>query len=71
MDLQEDANIPTWNLTKIMHHAKSMQFSRWSLWYNNSFEHFFNKHNIEITSWREVKEMILTIMNCVNDQQIN
>jgi hypothetical protein len=36
-----------------------------------SFEHFFNKHNIEITSSREVKEMILTIMNCVNDQQIN
>jgi hypothetical protein len=36
-----------------------------------SFKHFFNKHGIEIISWGEVKDIVLTIMNYIYDQQIN
>jgi hypothetical protein len=35
-----------------------------------SFEHFSNKHDIEITSWGEVKHMVLTIMNSIYKYQI-
>jgi hypothetical protein len=74
MDVQEDVNIPTCDLTKIVHHAKSMQFSKSLLIFMiqqlvTSFEHFFNKHGIEIISWGEVKDMVLTIMNYIYDQQ--
>jgi hypothetical protein len=36
-----------------------------------SFEHFSNKHDIEITSWGEVKNMVLTIMNYIYKYQID
>jgi hypothetical protein len=36
-----------------------------------SFEHIFNKHGIEIISWKEVKDMVLKLMSYVYDQQIN
>lgn len=34
----------------------------------NSFKHFFNKHDIDITSWEGVKNMVITIMSCVYKQ---
>jgi hypothetical protein len=36
-----------------------------------SFKHFSNKYDIGITSWGEVKDMVLTIMNCIYKYQID